>query len=253
MLSYQSLMPAGAGAPRYERPGLSLGTENSPRILPRPSSDPSGGQAPALHLLVPPSTIGLQLGRFRRWRAGIEVDWRAHPGSESGVMLSYQSLMPAGAGAPRYERRSPGFAFVPIGELKAMLWLGTANSLGDSATPHPDPSGGQAPALHLLVPPSTIGLQLGRFRRWRAGIKVDWRAHPGSESGVMLSYQSLMPAGAGAPRYERPMLWLGTANSLGEFCHAPPPPQRGTSPSPRVVFDRTTFSRSAIDHRSTTR
>ena len=55
----------------------------------------------------------------------------------------------------------------------------------------PDPSGGQAPrlaksstALHLLVPPSTIGLQFGTFRRWRAGIEVDWRAHPGSESGT---------------------------------------------------------------------
>ena len=44
-----------------------------------------GGQAPALHFLIPPSTIGLQFGRFRPWRAGIEVDWRAHPGSESGT------------------------------------------------------------------------------------------------------------------------------------------------------------------------
>ena len=45
----------------------------------------SGGQTPALHFLIPPSTIGLQIGTFRRWRAGIEVDWRAHPGSESGT------------------------------------------------------------------------------------------------------------------------------------------------------------------------
>ena len=58
--------------------------------------------------------------------------------------------------------------------------IGTA----DSATPHPDPSGGQAPrlaksstALHFLIPPSTIGLQFGTFRRWKAGIEVDWRAH----------------------------------------------------------------------------
>ena len=50
----------------------------------------------------------------------------------------------------------------------------------DSATPHPDPSGGQAPrlaksstALHFLIPPSAIGLQFGTFRRWRAGIEVD--------------------------------------------------------------------------------
>ena len=60
------------------------------------------------------------------------------------------------------------------------LWLGTA----DSATPHPDPSGGQAPALHFLIAPLTIGLQFGTFRRWRAGSEVDWRAHPGSESGT---------------------------------------------------------------------
>ena len=58
--------------------------------------------------------------------------------------------------------------------------IGTA----DSATPHPDPSGGQAPALHFLVPPSIIGLQFGTFRPGRAGIEVDWGAHPGSESGM---------------------------------------------------------------------
>ena len=46
-----------------------------------------------------------------------------------------------------------------------------------SATPHPDPSGGQAPALHFLIPPSAIGLQFGMIRRWRAGIEVDRRAH----------------------------------------------------------------------------
>ena len=61
----------------------------------------------------------------------------------------------------------------------------------DSATPNPDPSGGQAPrlaksstALHFLIPPTAIGLQFGTFRPWRAGIEVDWRAHPGSESGT---------------------------------------------------------------------
>ena len=36
-------------------------------------------------------------------------------------------------------------------------------------------------------------------------------------------------------------LWLGTVNQHGGFCHAPPRPQRGTSPSPREVFDRATF------------
>ena len=37
----------------------------------------SGGQALAPHFLIPPSTIGLQIGTFRRWRVGIEVGWRA--------------------------------------------------------------------------------------------------------------------------------------------------------------------------------
>ena len=46
-----------------------------------------------------------------------------------------------------------------------------------SATPHLHPCGGQAPALHFLIPPSAISLQFGMIRRWRAGIEVDRRAH----------------------------------------------------------------------------
>ena len=85
-------------------------------------------------------------------------------------MLSYQSPMPAAPAHQGMKSRSCGL----------VQRIGAA----DSATPHPDPSGGQAPALHLLIPPSTIGLQFGTFRRWKAGIEVDWRAHPGSESGT---------------------------------------------------------------------
>ena len=59
------------------------------------------------------------------------------------------------------------------------------------------------------------------------------------------SYQSLMPAGAGTPRYEKLELRFYAVTSHRGFCHAPRP-QRGTSP-------RTTFSHSVIDHRSTTR
>ena len=59
-------------------------------------------------------------------------------------------------------------------------------------------------------------------------------------------YQLLMPAAAGTRRYEKPELWFGTANWHGGFCHAPPRPQRGTSP-------RATFSHSAMDHRTTIR
>ncbi len=61
--------------------------------------------------------------------------------------------------------------------------IGTA----DSATPHPDPSGGQAPALHFLVPPSIIGLQFGTFRPGRAGIEVDWGAHFRTNDGTSKS------------------------------------------------------------------
>ena len=77
-----------------------------------------------------------------------------------------------------------------------------------SATPHPNPSGGQAPALHFLIPPSAIGLQSGTFRPWGAGIEVDWRAHPGSESGTCLhSNRSfwLVPADQGMKM--RPGRW----------------------------------------------
>ena len=56
----------------------------------------------------------------------------------------------------------------------------------------------------------------------------------------MLSYQSLMSAGAGTPRYEKLELRFYAVTSHRGFCHAPRP-QRGTSPSPREVFDRTTF------------
>ena len=76
-----------------------------------------------------------------------------------------------------------------------------------------------------------------------AGIGVDGRCRSLSRIGVrdMLSYQSRMPAGAGPSRYEKPELWSYTANSHGGFGHAQARPQRGSSPSPRVVFDRTTF------------
>ena len=89
---------------------------------------------------------------------------------------------------------SPGHAFIAIARAGCQpahqglkcRGCGLVPRIGtvDSATPHPVPSGGQAPALHFLIPPSTISLQFGTFRRWRAGIEVDGRAHPGSESGT---------------------------------------------------------------------
>ena len=97
---------------------------------------PSGGQAPrlaksstALHFLVPPSAMGLQLGRFRRWRAGIEVDWRACFYSNRSCRLA-----PARQGLKGWS-------------CGVVQRIGTA----DSAAPLLRPSGGQAPALHFSV------------------------------------------------------------------------------------------------------
>ncbi len=139
------------------------------------------GQAPALTPLSPPlldsglrrMTIG---GPFDGMTKGCR-EWRMRWSGLSRIgvrdMLSYQSLMPAGAGTPRYEKRE--------------LWFGTANQHGGLCHAPPRPQRGTSPsppksstALHFLIPPSTIGLQFGTFRRWRAGIEVDWRVHPGS-------------------------------------------------------------------------
>ena len=109
-----------------------------------PHPDPSGGQAPrlaksstALHFLIPSSTIGLQFGAFRRGRAGIEVDWRAHPGSESGMCFRTN----------RSSRLGPAHQGMKSQSCGLVQRIGTA----DSATPHPDPCGGQAPALHMSL------------------------------------------------------------------------------------------------------
>ena len=177
MLSYQSLIPAvmksrlalAHQGMKSRSCGLVQRIGTADCATPHP--DPSGGQAPALHFLIPPSAIGLQFGRFGRWRAGIEVDWRAHPGSESGTCFRTNRscrLVPAHQGV---KSRSCGL----------VQRIGTVGS----AEPHTNPSGGQAPALHSLIPPSAIGLQFGTFRRWRAGIEVDWRSRNGGvHSGV---------------------------------------------------------------------
>ena len=187
-----------------------IGTVDS--ATPRP--DPCGGQAPALHFLIPPSAIGLQFGTFRRWRAGIEVDRRTHfranrpcrlvPAHEGmkmrpgrwkclGVVGATLPLwIPAFAGMTNsvagtiHFRTNRSCRFAPAHQGMKSRSCGLVQRIGtvDSAEPHPDPSGGQAPALHFLIPPSTIGLQFGTFRPWKAGIEVDWSAHPGSESGT---------------------------------------------------------------------
>ena len=74
-------------------------------------------------------------------------------------LFSHQSLMPIGAGTRRYENWPPPPPFwIPAfaGIRGLVRRIGTA----DSATPHPDPSGGQAPALHSPLPtPLDSGLR----------------------------------------------------------------------------------------------
>ena len=111
-----------------------------------PYPDPCGGQAPALHFLIPPSTISLQFGTFRRRRAGMEGDWRAHPGSESGMCFRTN----------RSSRLAPAHQVMKSRSCGLVQRIGTA----DSATPYPDPCGGQAPALQSPLPtPLDSGLR----------------------------------------------------------------------------------------------
>ena len=95
-------------------------------------------------------------------------------------------------------------------------------STAGSATPRPDPCGGQAPALHFLIPPSAIGLQFGTFRRWRAVIKVDWRAHPGSESGTCFRTNRSCWL---APAHQ------GVKKGSGVVCATHPAPSWGRAPA----------------------
>ena len=139
---FRLVSPAGAGTRRYEKPELWLGTASWHGGFCHAPPAPSGGQAPALHFLIPPSALGLQFGTFRRWRAGVDIDWRAHPGSECGTCFRTNRS----SGTPRYE--------------KPELWLGTASWHGGFCHAPPAPSGGQAPALHFLIPPSALGLQI---------------------------------------------------------------------------------------------
>ena len=136
--------------------------------------------------------------------------------------------------------RSPGHAFVPIAhagcrrhtqgmKMRPGRWKGLGLF-------------GATPPLWIPAPYRGTGHASDRRNDKFARVPPT-RTHDGKR---LFSYQSLMPVGAGTPKYEKPELWLGPANWHDGFCHAPPRPQRGTSP-------RATFSHSAIDHRSTVR
>ncbi len=61
----------------------------------------------------------------------------------------------------------------------------------------PDPCGGQALALHFLIPPSATGLQFGRFHPWRTGV-VAWHSELARR---ILLRPTPIPAGDKPPRY----------------------------------------------------
>ena len=152
-----------------------------------------------------------------------------------------------------------------------MAWYGELAPRHSCHAPPPPPAGDKplasrsrgSTALHFLIPPSTksvydsAGFAGGGSRAWKliredisawhsgrlrgndvtSGVR--WRNRRDHLSGSlsrlgvrdMLSQQSVIPAVAGTPRYEKTELWFCTVNSHGGFCHAPPPPQRGASPS----------------------
>ena len=119
------------------------------------------------------------------------------PGKGAAAHRDVRLLERAGHKATReaavfHFRSNRSCLLVPAHEGMKSRSCGLVQRIGaaDSATPHPDPSGGQAPALHFLIPPSTIGLQFGTFRRWRAGIEVDWRAHPGWRAGIEVGWRA---------------------------------------------------------------
>ena len=86
--SYQSLMPAAAGTPKYEkRPVVGSAWYWHDGFCHAPPRPRIGVQAPALHFLIPPSTIGL--------RAVSPVEsrgWRAHFRTNDGPTGGDQAL-----------------------------------------------------------------------------------------------------------------------------------------------------------------
>ena len=175
MRSYQSLMPAVAGTPRYENWVHWLMERSGVVCAPHPA--PSWGQAPALHFSCDP-----RLSLFgRRWLvspAGAGI----HPGSESGACVRTN----------RSCRLSPTHQGMKIG------CIDRSKGSGVVCAPAPHPLAGDKPQPYISL-----------LRPWAVVVRVTvvgvaGRCRNSSRIGVrdMLSYQSLMPAVAGTPRYE---------------------------------------------------
>ena len=100
---------------------------------------------------------------------------------------------------------------------------------------------GHLPPIHLVwIPVAYLGTERAIAGRTKWGRRVD--VGGGIVVGILSrDVSAWIPAFAGMTSSGGPELWLVTANWHRGFRHAPPPPQRGTSPSPREVFDRTTF------------
>ena len=96
-----------------------------------------------------------------------------------------------------------------------------------------------------FVPSPTTPLDSGFRRNDERGAELAsaggvGRGHPQGRLRPF-SYQSHMPTGADTPKYEKPKVGPGSENRPEGICPSPPRPQRGTSPSPCGVCERSTF------------
>ena len=211
----------GAGTPRYEEPDLWLGySELAQWILPGPTPTPAGDKPPHYISPSPPLWIPAFAGMTMRKIDGIRRHNRSGVGeSRIGVRECFRTNR-GWVAHQGMKNRSCRVQRIPV----------------DRQAP-PRPQRGTSPRTTFLPTPLDSSL------RWND--EISWKAIPDRSPGSVFIGMTFKP------RWVE--LWLGTANWHGGFCQAPPRPQRGTSPSPRVVFDRSTFSHSAIDHRSTAR
>ena len=228
-------MPAGAGTPRCENPEFRFHTANSHWGFCHAQARPQRGTSPSPREVFDRTTFPHPYHFWIPAFAGMtESVAGVFPGSGYGTCFRSNRSCRQGPAHQGVKTRSSGF----IRRIRT----------GDSAMPRPDPSGGQSTrlaksstALRFLVRPSAMGLGLGRIRRWRAGVEVDWRVVAFGQSrghvtssriGVrdMLSHQSLMLAGAGTPRYENSELRFYAATSHGGFLPCPGPTPAGDKP-----------------------